>query len=105
MTTLYAWNTARADSVAYPNVREARLFHPTRGRQFFGLFDTPLPQQKDTPIRNTMPLSCERCFFMRQPSWLQREPTSLKPHPGKLNSQSCMSKPKSIRLSSKPCYF
>nr|VFJ77448.1 MAG: hypothetical protein BECKFM1743A_GA0114220_109861 [Candidatus Kentron sp. FM] len=50
MTALYAWNTARAGSVAYPNVREARLFHPTKGRRFFGLFDTPLPQQKDTPI-------------------------------------------------------
>ncbi|VFN00306.1 MAG: hypothetical protein BECKG1743E_GA0114224_103193 [Candidatus Kentron sp. G] len=37
MTTLYAWNTARAGFVAYPNVREARLFHPTRDRQFFGL--------------------------------------------------------------------
>nr|VFK06343.1 MAG: hypothetical protein BECKFM1743B_GA0114221_1001416 [Candidatus Kentron sp. FM] len=30
MTDLYAWNTARAGSVAYPNVRGARLFHPTR---------------------------------------------------------------------------
>ncbi|VFM97604.1 MAG: hypothetical protein BECKG1743F_GA0114225_102545 [Candidatus Kentron sp. G] len=38
MPTLYAWNTARASPVAYPNVRPARLFHPTRGRQFFGLF-------------------------------------------------------------------
>ncbi|VFN04114.1 MAG: hypothetical protein BECKG1743F_GA0114225_108882, partial [Candidatus Kentron sp. G] len=29
MTILYAWNTARAGFVAYPNVREGRLFHPT----------------------------------------------------------------------------
>nr|VFJ74740.1 MAG: hypothetical protein BECKFM1743C_GA0114222_108082 [Candidatus Kentron sp. FM]VFK21805.1 MAG: hypothetical protein BECKFM1743B_GA0114221_108172 [Candidatus Kentron sp. FM] len=50
MTTLYAWNTARAGSVAYPNVREARLFHPTRDRQFFGLFDKPLPQQENAPV-------------------------------------------------------
>ena len=34
MTTLYAWNTARAGCVAYPNVREARLFHPTWGDSF-----------------------------------------------------------------------
>nr|VFJ67407.1 MAG: hypothetical protein BECKFM1743C_GA0114222_104545 [Candidatus Kentron sp. FM] len=54
MTTLYAWNTARADSVAYPNVREARLFHPTRDRQFFCLFDTLLPQQGDTPLQNCL---------------------------------------------------
>nr|VFJ76515.1 MAG: hypothetical protein BECKFM1743C_GA0114222_109341 [Candidatus Kentron sp. FM]VFJ76614.1 MAG: hypothetical protein BECKFM1743A_GA0114220_109351 [Candidatus Kentron sp. FM]VFK23523.1 MAG: hypothetical protein BECKFM1743B_GA0114221_109311 [Candidatus Kentron sp. FM] len=39
-------------SVAYPNVREGRLFHPTTGRQFFGL---PLPQQKNTsgPMTST----------------------------------------------------
>nr|VFJ76934.1 MAG: hypothetical protein BECKFM1743C_GA0114222_109542 [Candidatus Kentron sp. FM] len=34
MTTLYAWNTARLGSVAYPNVREARLFHPTRAYRY-----------------------------------------------------------------------
>ena len=51
MTTLYAWNTARASFITYPNVHGARLFHPTRGRQFFGcLIHPPLPQQKDTPL-------------------------------------------------------
>nr|VFJ48139.1 MAG: Outer membrane efflux protein [Candidatus Kentron sp. FM]VFK07977.1 MAG: Outer membrane efflux protein [Candidatus Kentron sp. FM] len=49
MTNLYAWNTARAGSIAYPSVREARLFHPTRARRFFGLFDKPLPQQENAP--------------------------------------------------------
>nr|VFJ69513.1 MAG: hypothetical protein BECKFM1743C_GA0114222_105252 [Candidatus Kentron sp. FM] len=50
MTTLYAWNTARAGSVAYPNVREARLFHPTRGRQFFDLGSIHLsPNKKIRP--------------------------------------------------------
>nr|VFJ58073.1 MAG: hypothetical protein BECKFM1743C_GA0114222_102153 [Candidatus Kentron sp. FM]VFK08201.1 MAG: hypothetical protein BECKFM1743B_GA0114221_100625 [Candidatus Kentron sp. FM] len=52
MTTLYAWNTARAGSVAYPNVREARLFHPTRGRQFFDLGSIHLsPNKKIRPVR------------------------------------------------------
>ena len=55
VTTLYAWNTARAGSVAYPNVREARLFHPTRGRQFFDLGSIHLsPRQKDTPVLNRL---------------------------------------------------
>nr|VFJ62713.1 MAG: hypothetical protein BECKFM1743A_GA0114220_103142 [Candidatus Kentron sp. FM] len=50
MTTLYAWNTARAGSVAYPNVREARLFHLTRGRQFFDLGSIHLsPNKKIRP--------------------------------------------------------
>nr|VFJ47219.1 MAG: hypothetical protein BECKFM1743A_GA0114220_100455 [Candidatus Kentron sp. FM]VFJ48565.1 MAG: hypothetical protein BECKFM1743C_GA0114222_100613 [Candidatus Kentron sp. FM]VFK08054.1 MAG: hypothetical protein BECKFM1743B_GA0114221_100583 [Candidatus Kentron sp. FM] len=44
MTILYAWNTARANPVAYPNVRPARLFHPsTRDRRFFGLFRYTYP--------------------------------------------------------------
>nr|VFJ61026.1 MAG: hypothetical protein BECKFM1743C_GA0114222_102864 [Candidatus Kentron sp. FM] len=50
MTNLYAWNTARADPVAYPNVRGARLFHPTRGRQFFGCSIHPSPNKKIRPL-------------------------------------------------------
>ncbi|VFM95211.1 MAG: hypothetical protein BECKG1743D_GA0114223_100417 [Candidatus Kentron sp. G] len=54
MTTLYAWNTARAGFVAYPNVHEARLFHPTRGRQFFGLCSIYLsPNKKIRPFRTS----------------------------------------------------
>ncbi|VFN07376.1 MAG: hypothetical protein BECKG1743D_GA0114223_111763 [Candidatus Kentron sp. G] len=50
MPNLYAWNTARPGSVAYPNVREGRLFHPTRGRQFFGLCShTSPPNRKIRP--------------------------------------------------------
>nr|VFJ66405.1 MAG: hypothetical protein BECKFM1743C_GA0114222_104224 [Candidatus Kentron sp. FM] len=56
MTILYARNTARAGSVAYPNVREARLFHPTRGRQFFGLCSIQLsPNKKIRPLRIEKP--------------------------------------------------
>ena len=51
MPNLYAWNTARAGFVAYPNVREAHLFHPTKGRQFFGLCSIHLsPNKKIRPI-------------------------------------------------------
>nr|VFJ61431.1 MAG: hypothetical protein BECKFM1743C_GA0114222_102937 [Candidatus Kentron sp. FM]VFK14010.1 MAG: hypothetical protein BECKFM1743B_GA0114221_103016 [Candidatus Kentron sp. FM] len=53
MTTLYAWNTARAGSVAYPNVREARLFHPTWSRQFFGLCSIHLSPNKKIRPRYT----------------------------------------------------
>ena len=43
LTTLYAWNTACASPVVYKNVRPARLLHPTKGRQFFGLFRCTSP--------------------------------------------------------------
>ena len=49
MPNLHAWNTARAGFVAYPNVRGARLFHPTRGRQFFGCSIHPSPNKKIRP--------------------------------------------------------
>ncbi|VFN05091.1 MAG: hypothetical protein BECKG1743D_GA0114223_109611 [Candidatus Kentron sp. G] len=50
MTNLYVWNTARAGFLAYPNVREARLFHPTKGRQFFDLCSIRLcPNKKIRP--------------------------------------------------------
>nr|VFJ66831.1 MAG: hypothetical protein BECKFM1743A_GA0114220_104274 [Candidatus Kentron sp. FM]VFJ67203.1 MAG: hypothetical protein BECKFM1743C_GA0114222_104474 [Candidatus Kentron sp. FM]VFK16765.1 MAG: hypothetical protein BECKFM1743B_GA0114221_104414 [Candidatus Kentron sp. FM] len=65
MPNLYAWNTARAGFVAYPNVREARLFHPTKGRQFFGLFDKPLLQQENAPGR--IFLLGERAAFRSNP--------------------------------------
>nr|VFJ46164.1 MAG: hypothetical protein BECKFM1743A_GA0114220_100335 [Candidatus Kentron sp. FM]VFJ49739.1 MAG: hypothetical protein BECKFM1743C_GA0114222_100752 [Candidatus Kentron sp. FM]VFK10495.1 MAG: hypothetical protein BECKFM1743B_GA0114221_101423 [Candidatus Kentron sp. FM] len=57
MTTLYAWNTARASCVAYPNVREGRLFHPTRSRQFFGLCSIHLcPNKKIRPLKSEVVL-------------------------------------------------
>nr|VFJ71797.1 MAG: hypothetical protein BECKFM1743A_GA0114220_106052 [Candidatus Kentron sp. FM] len=77
MTTLYAWNTARAGSVAYSNVREARLFHPTRGRQFFGLFDTPLPPTKRYAHLLVFIVQLVRCTAV---TWLMRLPRALNPN-------------------------
>nr|VFJ59041.1 MAG: hypothetical protein BECKFM1743C_GA0114222_102384 [Candidatus Kentron sp. FM] len=58
MTNLYAWNTARAGSIAHPNVA-GRAYSTlqgranfTKARQFFGLFDKPLPQQENAPLRS-----------------------------------------------------